>query len=61
MKRLSGWAVFDLDGTLVDTLDEITAALNRVLIRHRRKVLGREEVRDLVGPRTQHLIGESVE
>lgn len=49
MKRLSGWAVFDLDGTLVDTLDEITAALNRVLIRHRRKVLGREEVRDLVG------------
>lgn len=47
--RLSGWAVFDLDGTLVDTLDEITAALNRVLRRRSREGLSREKVRDLIG------------
>ena len=47
--RLSGWAVFDLDGTLVDTLGEIHLALNRVLVRHGRNSLQREVVRDLVG------------
>jgi phosphoglycolate phosphatase len=49
MSRLSGWAVFDLDGTLVDTLPEITEALNRVLASHRRKGLSKEEVMRLVG------------
>ena len=49
MSRLSGWAVFDLDGTLVDTLPEITEALNRVLVSHRRKSLSKEEVMRLVG------------
>ena len=47
--RLSGWAVFDLDGTLVDTLGEIHLALNRVLSRHGRNGLERDVVRDLVG------------
>jgi len=47
--RLSGWAVFDLDGTLVDTLREIHLALNRVLARHGRKCLERDVVRELVG------------
>jgi len=52
--RLSGWAVFDLDGTLVDTLGEIASALNRVLKKHGRAVLEKDIVRDLVGkgPRT---------
>jgi phosphoglycolate phosphatase len=49
MSRLSGWAVFDLDGTLVDTLPEITEALNRVLVSHRRRGLSKEEVMRLVG------------
>ena len=47
--RLSGWAVFDLDGTLVDTLGEIHAALNRVLVRHGRNCLESDVVRELVG------------
>jgi phosphoglycolate phosphatase len=47
--RLSGWAIFDLDGTLVDTLGEIHLALNRVLSRHGRNGLARDVVRDLVG------------
>lgn len=46
---LSGWAVFDLDGTLVDTLGEIRLALNRVLARHGRNGLESDVVRDLVG------------
>jgi len=52
--RLSGWAVFDLDGTLVDTLGEIASALNRVLKKHGRAVLEKDIVRNLVGkgPRT---------
>jgi len=49
MSRLSGWAVFDLDGTLVDTLPEITEALTRVLVSHRRRGLSKEEVMRLVG------------
>jgi phosphoglycolate phosphatase len=49
MSRLSGWAVFDLDGTLVDTLGAITEALNRVLESHRRKSLAKEDVMRLVG------------
>jgi len=49
MSRLSGWAVFDLDGTLVDTLGEITDALNRVLAAHQRKGLSKVEVMRLVG------------
>ena len=47
--RLSGWAVFDLDGTLVDTLGEIHLALNRVLQRHRRNRLESDVVRELIG------------
>ena len=52
--RLSGWAVFDLDGTLVDTLREISSALNRVLKKHGRGTLEKDIVRNLVGkgPRT---------
>ncbi|MCX6935186.1 MAG: HAD hydrolase-like protein, partial [Verrucomicrobia bacterium] len=48
-RRLSGWAVFDLDGTLVDTLGDIASALNRVLQKHDRESLPKEEVKDLVG------------
>ena len=54
--RLSGWAVFDLDGTLVDTLGEIESALNRVLRRHGRAVLEKDIVRDLVGKGPQTLV-----
>lgn len=53
-KRLSGWAVFDLDGTLVDTVGEIAAALNRVLADEGRAPLSVPLVQELVGkgPRT---------
>lgn len=53
-RALSGYAVFDLDGTLVDSLADISRALGRVLIRHGRSSLPEMKTRDLIGkgPRT---------
>lgn len=53
-KRLSGWAVFDLDGTLADSLSDISLALNRVLRNHGRDPVSLAETKDLIGkgPRT---------
>ena len=54
--RLSGVGVFDFDGTLVDTLGEITASLNCVLARHGRRSLSEAEVKILVGRGPQTLL-----
>lgn len=53
-RTLSGYAVFDLDGTLADSLGDISRALGRVLKRHGRQLITEEETRDLIGkgPRT---------
>ena len=53
-RSFSGYAVFDLDGTLADSLGDISRALGRVLRRHGRKPVSVEETRDLIGkgPRT---------
>lgn len=53
-RTLSGYAVFDLDGTLADSLGDISRALGRVLRRHGRRVVSDEVTRDLIGkgPRT---------
>ena len=41
--------VFDLDGTLVDTLPDIEAAANAVLATAGRRALSRREIRQLIG------------
>jgi phosphoglycolate phosphatase len=53
-RAFSGYAVFDLDGTLADSLGDIARALGRVLQRHGRKSVSLDETRDLIGkgPRT---------
>ena len=53
-QRLSGWAVFDLDGTLADSLSDISLALSRVLKKHFRKPISKHETKQLIGkgPRT---------
>lgn len=50
----SGYAVFDLDGTLVDSLGDISRALGRVLERHGRGIIPEDKTRELIGkgPRT---------
>ena len=54
MRALSGFAVFDLDGTLADSLGDISRALGRVLQNHGRKAISENETRELIGkgPRT---------
>ena len=41
--------VFDLDGTLVDTIDDLTATANRLLAAHDRPPLAADAVRPMVG------------
>ncbi|MFZ5932199.1 MAG: phosphoglycolate phosphatase [Pseudomonadota bacterium] len=48
--------VFDLDGTLVDTAPDLTAALNHVLLSEGRLALPQAEVRNLVGHGARALI-----
>src|SRR5512137_2469849 len=44
-----GLLIFDLDGTLVDTLEDITASLNHTLARLNRQPLETSVVRQYVG------------
>ncbi len=48
--------VFDLDGTLIDTAPDLTAALNHVLVSEGRPPLPQAEVRNLVGHGARALI-----
>lgn len=48
-RAFSGYAVFDLDGTLADSLGDISRALGRVLRRHGRKPVSEVETRNLIG------------
>jgi len=55
-RRLPKTVIFDLDGTLVDTSPDLTAALNAVLTAAGRKPLPEIEVRHLVGRGARVLI-----
>ena len=55
-RALSGYAVFDLDGTLADSLGDITRALGRVLRRHGRRPISGQKTRDLIGRGPKTLI-----
>ena len=55
-RRLPKTVIFDLDGTLVDTSPDLTAALNAVLAAAGRKPLPEIEVRHLVGRGARVLI-----
>ncbi len=48
--------IFDLDGTLVDTATDISAALNALLAEHGRPALGIEAVRGMVGDGAEKLV-----
>ena len=41
--------IFDLDGTLIDSAPDITAAVNKLLTRYGRPAIGVEQVRGMVG------------
>jgi phosphoglycolate phosphatase len=48
--------VFDLDGTLVDSLPDLTAALNRMLEARGLQKLSQPEVRPMIGDGTKKLV-----
>lgn len=48
--------IFDLDGTLVDTLDDITEAINVLFEQRGLETLSRRRVRALIGQGLKHLI-----
>jgi len=52
--------IFDLDGTLLDTLDDLTASCNYALKEHEMPVRSREEVRQFVGNGVRRLIERAV-
>jgi len=49
-------AIFDLDGTLLDTLDDLQGSVNWALARHGFEGRGRQEVRSFLGNGMQRLI-----
>jgi len=53
--------LLDLDGTLLDTVDDITLALNRALAEKQLAALTPVQVRDLIGRGAQTLIARAVE
>ena len=49
MKLTKRYAIFDLDGTLLDTLDDLTDSMNYILGKHNFPLRTRDEVRNFVG------------
>ena len=52
--------IFDLDGTLLDTLDDIHLALNRALAVHHRPVLDRAQVSAAMGDGARMLVARAM-
>lgn len=48
--------VFDLDGTLVDSAEDLRAALNRLLVEEGRRELSRAEIMEMVGDGAPKLV-----
>ncbi len=53
-------AIFDLDGTLLDTLDDLMDAVNATLIRHGYPPRTREEIRRFLGNGVRSLVARSL-
>ena len=58
MKKIVFW---DLDGTLIDTLDDLGAAVNHALALRSLPLLGPEDFRKMVGRGVRNLVAQAVE
>jgi phosphoglycolate phosphatase len=61
MREIPAAVLFDLDGTLVDTLDDITIVLSRVLVAHGFPPRGRAAVSRMVGDGARALVARAVD
>lgn len=52
--------VFDLDGTLIDSVPDIAAALNRCLVDRKRVALSEDAVKSLVGGGARELVAKAL-
>ena len=60
MKLTNRYAIFDLDGTLLDTLDDLTDSMNYLLGKHNFPLRTRDEVRNFVGNGVRKLVERAV-
>lgn len=60
MKLTKRYAIFDLDGTLLDTLDDLTDSMNYMLGKHNFPLRTRDEVRNFVGNGVRKLVERAV-
>ena len=54
------YAIFDLDGTLLDTLDDLTDSMNYMLGKHNFPIRTRDEVRNFVGNGVRKMVERAV-
>ena len=60
MKLTKRYAIFDLDGTLLDTLDDLTDSMNYLLGKHNFPLRTRDAVRNFVGNGVRKLVERAV-
>ena len=60
MKLTKRYAIFALDGTLLDTLDDLTDSMNYILGKHNFPLRTRDEVRNFVGNGVRKLVERAV-
>ena len=60
MKLTKRYAIFDLDGTLLDTLDDLTDSMNYMLGKHNFSLRTRDEVRNFVGNGVRKLVERAI-
>ena len=60
MKLTKRYAIFDLDGTLLDTLDDLTDSMNYMLGKHNFPLRTRNEVRNFVGNGVRKLVERAI-
>lgn len=60
MQRKYDTVIFDLDGTLLDTLDDLTDSVNAVLAQHQMDPYTRDQIRSFVGNGIRRLLLRAV-
>lgn len=60
MQRKYDAVIFDLDGTLLDTLDDLTDSVNAVLMQHQMRQYSRTQIRSFVGNGIRRLMQQAV-